>query len=177
MPNARKVIKVLEECDADFLDQEMKKIEEAVMPIMDRVYNLTPERPLYNWGKWRESRQRQKNLNWSYRRALTGLQVRKSGKRTIRGGTKSDAIALINMNPQAAIYEIAGMAASSENDVNPGRSECFRRTMNTFHGHGPRLLVKVWREEKGVTKVAKAVRKAIEAMERRANEIMRKDAG
>jgi hypothetical protein len=174
MPNIKKVLKVLQQNDAEFLGEQMKLIEEAVEPVMQRVYDTTPDQPLLNWGKWREASDRGKQLKWNYRAALFGLQLKSAGGGR-RLGNNSAGIVLMNSDPRAAIFEIAGMGNGSRNKLNPGRSRGFRETLNQYHGAGPRLLVKAWREEKGITRAAKATYQAIEAMERRANEILSKD--
>ena len=104
--------------------------KQATQPIVDKTKARVPARPMSGWGEWSE------RLDWDSNRVKRGLKSQVSI-------TKRRAILRLRSGDAAgAVYENAG----SKSPLSP----FVRGLVTSARGEQPRLLVKTWKEEKGI---------------------------
>ena len=134
--------------------------------IAETTKRKTPGNALSGWGSW--SRRGAKNAdgstNFADVGALTFDQAAiTKGIKVLRGGKRMN-VRLVNRAASGAAFEMVG-------SKNP--STQFARAVAGRWGPAPRLLVRTWREEKGITKTASAVGREM----RKAEDILRRVGG
>jgi hypothetical protein len=153
------------------IDPEMKKnlnkeMVRSVRPIIAKVKGNVPNRPARNWGGWIESRESGRDLSWDPSVVKRGIRTSTANSRTNSSGVRSQ-FRLLNKSIAGAIYEKAGLGSGN----GTVQSQYFVRNLSMY-GKPPRLLVKTWREEKGYTVVAKAMRGVVDQAEQRVKAAM-----
>jgi len=153
------------------IDPELKKnlnreMVASVRPIVTKTKNRVVNRPARNWGRWIESG-RNRDLSWDpavVKRGIGTSTANARAKAGVRGQFR-----LMNKSAAGAIFENAG-AAGGNGSV---QSHYFLKNLALRGGQTPRLLVRTWREEKGYTVVALAMRGVVEQAEQRVKAAMR----
>lgn len=115
--------------------------------IATKTRRRAPVQALSGWG------------TWGGRLDYDVGQVR-GGIKALSGGAKLN-LRLINKSAQGVIFERAGEGTPSSP---------LALSLTKMYGEPPRLLVKTWREEKGITKAASAIGRAKRFAEARVEE-------
>jgi hypothetical protein len=130
--------------------------KEAATPVLKVAKERVPAKPLSGWGGWGG------RLDYDQEKVRRGLRSQVSVTRTRAN------LRLVNSSPAGAIWETAGskmeMKGTRPDRVNQSRA------FNTFangQSAAPRLLVRTWKQEKGIRQTYTAVGKLIAAAERR----------
>jgi hypothetical protein len=89
------------------------------------------------------------------------------GDLDLAGGQRMN-MRLVNKSPAGAVYETAGQ----KGNYSTPQGAVLVRNMDRF-GIAPRGLVKTWRDQKGVTRFAGAIRRATVIAEDKVNEVVR----
>jgi hypothetical protein len=140
--------------ELDRFDPEARKaiaagITKVPKEVAAKTRGKVKDPALRNWGGWSRSGGKNKSGGTSYA-DVGALRWDKgavrSGIRSLSGGKRMN-VTLVNKSAAGAVFEMAG-------SDNPNRP--FNRAMNRY-GPAPRLLVKTWREEKGIKRTASAV--------------------
>jgi hypothetical protein len=153
------------------IDPELKKnlnreMVKSVRPIITKTKNRVVKNPARNWGKWTDA-STGRNLSWDFeavKRGITTSTANARAKSGVRGQFR-----LMNKSPAGAIFENAG-AAGGNGTI---QSHYFLKNIALHGGKPPRLLVQTWREEKGYTVVALAMRGVVDQAEQRVKAAMR----
>ena len=116
--------------------------------IFDLTKRRTPLQPLTNWGGWGE------RLDWDAARARRQMSAR------VSAGARRASLRLVSKNPAAALFENAGR-------IQPNSP--FNRTIRSKFGAEPRLLLRTWKDEKGIRRVYTAVGRLVEMATERVN--------
>jgi len=153
------------------IDPELKKnlnreMVKSVRPIITKTKNRVVTRPARNWGKWTES-DTGRDLSWNAGTVKKGIGTSTANARAISG--VRGQFRLMNKSAAGAIFENAG-ARGGNGSV---QSRFFLRNIALHGGKPPRLLVQTWREEKGYTVVALAMRGVVTKAEQRVEAAMR----
>lgn len=162
--NLDKTLNALRVIDPEMKKNLNKEMVKSVRPIVTKTKNLVPARPARNWGGWSN---RGRDLGWNPAVVKRGIATSTANARAAGGGVRSQ-FRLLNKSPAGAIYETAG----SRGGNGTLQSKFFLRNLE-LGGKPPRLLVKTWREEKGYTVVAGAMRGVVGQAEARVNQAMR----
>ena len=134
--------------------------------IADKTRRRAPGRALTNWGSWsrRGGKRDDGSTNFSDVGALTFDQAAiAKGIKVLHGGKRMN-VRLVNRAPSGAAFEMVG-------SKRPGTQ--FNSAVASKWGPAPRLLVRTWREEKGITKTASAIGREM----RKAEDILRRAGG
>jgi hypothetical protein len=136
----------------------------SVKPILDKVKARVPIRPATNWGGWqrRGDSGSGADLSWDQAKVRRGITTSTANARMV-GGVRGQ-FRLLNKSAAGAVFEMAG----SKGGNGSRSSSAFIRNSEKF-GVAPRLLVRTWKEEKGYTVVAKAMRSVVRQAEARVN--------
>lgn len=118
----------------------------AASPVLDTAKRRVPASGLSGWGGWGS------RLDYDQTKVSRGLRSQVSVTRT------RASMRLVNSNAAGAVFETAGSRS-------PGTQ--FNRALIAKHGEAPRLLVKTWKQEKGIKLTYTAVGKLIADAERR----------
>lgn len=154
--------------ELDRFDPEARKaIAKGVTQVPKEIAATTRGRvvgqALTNWGGWSRGGARRKSggTNYSNVGALRydAADIQK-GIRALGGGKRMN-VRLVNRAASGAVFEMAG----SKTPNAP-----FNRAMNRY-GPAPRLLVKTWREEKGIKRTASAVGREMRKAEDRLRQV------
>ena len=153
------------------IDPELKKnlnreMVKSVRPIITKTKNRVVDRPARNWGRWIEAG-RNRNLSWDAAVVKQGISTSTANARA-KSGVRAQ-FRLMNKSPAGAIFENAG-AAGGNGTI---QSHFFLKNIALHGGKPPRLLVQTWREEKGYTVVALAMRGVVDQAEQRVKAAMR----
>jgi hypothetical protein len=128
-----------------------KGFKQATTPILDKAKAQVPGRPLSRWGRWNG------RLDFNQAEVQKGLRAQVSV-------TKRRAnLRLINASAPGAVFETAGNK-NDQKRTHPkyhSQSRAFNRQIIDQYGEGPRLLVKTWKQEKGIRTTFVAVKKLI----------------
>ena len=164
--NLDKTLNALRVIDPEMKKNLNKEMVKSVSPILKKARAAVPARPARNWGGWVEAG-RGRDLSWDQKVVRRGLTTSTANVRSHLGGVRSQ-FRLLNKSVAGAIYETAG----SQGGSGTLQSRYFLRKLD-MNGRPPRLLVKTWREEKGYTVVAGAMRGVVERAEARVNQALR----
>ena len=125
--------------------------KDAAEPITSKAKTLADKQPLTNWGKWSG------RLDYEPAKAARGITT------SVTASSRAARLRIVSKNPAAAVYENAG--SRSNNQVT--------RALTAKRGKAPRLLVRTWKQEKGIKRMYVAVGRLIAAAERRVQAAMR----
>jgi len=165
--NLDKTLNALRVIDPEMKKNLNKEMVRAVQPIIAKTRARVPNRPARNYGGWIESRESRRDLGWDPAVVKRGITTSTANARAGAGGIRSQ-FRLLNKSIPGAIYERAGMGGGN----GTLQSRYFIKNMD-LGGSPPRLLVRTWRQEKGYTLVAGAMRSVVERAEARVNAAMR----
>ena len=164
-----KTLRALKVIDPEAMKALRKGFREVANPILDKTKRHTPMRPLSGYGDWSESRGRGRNLDWDPGKVRTGMRAQ------VQVTRRQGRMRLVSNNPAAAIFENAG-SKNDQAQTNPryvNQSRAFNRGINARFGEAPRLLVRTWKQEKGIKQTYTAVGKLIADATERVNRAMR----
>jgi hypothetical protein len=164
--NLDKTLNALRVIDPEMKKNLNKEMVKSVRPIITKTKGRVPSRPARNWGKWTEA-DRGRDLGWDPAVVKRGITTSTANARAGAGGVRAQ-FRLLNKSPVGAVYETAGAGGGN----GTLQSRYFLRNLE-LQGKPPRLLVRTWREEKGYTVVAKAMRGVVERAEDRVNQALR----
>jgi hypothetical protein len=142
--------------------------KDAATPILNKAKSNVPARPLSGWGGWINDKDG-RDLSWDSSKVQRGLRSKVSVSK------KRAGLQLVNASPAGAIWEMAG-SKDAQRNVRTSRvnqSKAFNRLANG-RSDPPRLLVKTWKEEKGIKQTYVAVTKLIGDAESRVQKAMAK---
>lgn len=117
-----------------------KGFRDAAEPILGKAKKLVDGPPMSGWGKWGG------RLDFEPQKVRSGIRTQISAR---KGGAN---LRLVNANAAGAVYETAGSRSVSSN---------FNLVLRHRFGPAPRLLVRTWKEEKGIRTTYTAVGKLI----------------
>lgn len=150
-----KTLRALKIIDPEANKALRQGFRKATQDIVDTARRRVPGRPLGNWGEW-TSWKGGRDLSWSQAKVKSGIT------QSITAGRNRASLRLVNRNAAGAIWETAGskgnMQSTRGDRVNQSRA--FNRLANAS-GAPPRLLVRTWKEEKGIRQTYTAVGKLI----------------
>jgi hypothetical protein len=166
--NLDKTLNALRVIDPEMKKNLNKEMVQSVRPILKKVKARVPTRPARNWGGWIDP-DRGRDLGWDQNVVRRGITTSTANARLgqASGGVRSQ-FRILNKSVAGAIYETAG-ARGGNGSL---QSKFFIRNLE-LQGKAPRLLIHTWREEKGYTVVAKAMRGVVAKAEARVNEALR----
>ena len=140
-------LRALSVIDPEQMKAFRRGFKDATQPIIDKAKRRVPAQPMSGWGTWSG------RLDWDSNRVKRGLKSQVSV-------TKRRAILRLRSNDAAgAVFENAGSKSPSSPFV---RGLVASAGKNGFEAEQPRLLVRTWKEEKGIKSVYKAVDGLIE---------------
>jgi len=144
-------LRALKIIDPEAMKAMRKGFREAAKPIIDKAKDRVPEpSALSNWGRWGG------RLDWDSSKVKRGL------KSQISVTKRYAAFRLVSSNAAGAIYENAGSQSPN--------SRLVQGLDNSGRGPAPRLLVRTWKEEKGIrllhTKVGRLIQDAQDRVQR-----------
>ena len=166
--NLDKTLNALRVIDPEMKKSLNKEMVKSVSPILEQARAAVPLRPARNWGGWVEAG-RGRDLSWDQKVVRRGLTTSTANVRSHLGGVRSQ-FRLLNKSIAGSIYETAGQGRPQT--TNTVQSRTFVRNLE-LGGKPPRLLVRTWREEKGYTVVAGAMRGVVRRAEDRVNQALR----
>jgi hypothetical protein len=152
--------------DADARKAIAAGITKVPKEVADKTRRKTPGRALSGWGQWsrRGAKNEDGSTNFSDVGALTFDQAAiAKGIKVLPGGKRMN-VRLVNRAASGAAFEMVG----SKNPTSQ-----FAKAVAGRWGPAPRLLVRTWREEKGITKTASAIGREM----RKAEDILRRAGG
>ena len=163
------VLKALKTIDPTLRKEARKRIRKVPAEIQKKTKAAVPGRnPMRNWGGWsrRGGIGRDGRTSYADVGALRwDASAVKSGIKLLTGGEKMN-VRLMNQSGPGSVFEMAG----SRNNYSTPQGQVFTTNLRSF-GVAPRLLVKTWRDEKGITRTAsemgKVARFAEEEVKRR----------
>lgn len=128
----------------------------ASEPILKKAKGNVPQRPMSGWGSWGGRK------DWNASKVQSGLRSQVSVTKTRAN------LRLVNANVAGAIFETAG---SKNNQARTPRqyrklSRQFNALLNDRYGKAPRLLVRTWKQEKGIKQMYTKVGELIAQAER-----------
>lgn len=166
--NLDKTLNALRVIDPEMKKNLNKEMVKSVSPILKKARAAVPVRPARNWGGWID-KETKRDLSWNQSVVRKGLTTSTANSRAHLGGIRSQ-FRLLNKSIAGSIYETAGQGRPQR--TNTVQSRTFVRNL-TLSRQTPRLLVHTWREEKGYTVVAGAMRGVVERAEARVNQALR----
>ena len=133
----------------------------AATPILNKTKSNVPGRPLSGWGGWVNDKNG-RDLSWDQSKVKRGLRSKVSVSK------KRAGLQLVNASPQGSIWETAGSKNAQEGvrAFRVNQSRAFNR-LAMGQSAPPRLLVKTWKQEKGIKQTYTAVGKLIADAEKR----------
>jgi hypothetical protein len=164
--NLDKTLNALRVIDPEMKKNLNKEMVKSVRPILKKARAAVPARPARNWGSWTDSKTK-RDLSWDRGVVKRGITTSTANTRAGAGGVRAQ-FRLLNKSAAGAIYETAGAGGGN----GTLQSRYFLRNLE-LQGKPPRLLVRTWREEKGYTVVAGAMRGVVERAEARVNQALR----
>lgn len=147
-----RTLRALRVIDPEAMKAFRSGFKDAATPILDKAKAEVTGPPLSGWGKWGG------RLDFNDRKVRTGIRSQVSVRR------RDANLRLVSSNAAGAVYENAGSR-------NPNSQ--FNRALIDRHGGAPRLLVRTWKQEKGIKQMHLAVGRLIERAEARVQESMR----
>jgi hypothetical protein len=155
-------LQALKIIDPTVRKESLKPISAVGRDIAAKARKAVPNRPARNWGGWQRRGEPgdSSSLGWD-------AAVVKSGIKYLAGGQRMN-MRLVNKSPAGAVYETAGQ----KGNYSTPQGAVLVRNMDRF-GIAPRGLVKTWRDQKGVTRFAGAIRRATVIAEDKVNEVVR----
>lgn len=141
-------LRALQVIDPDAMKAFRRGFREATLPIIEKAKRRVPAKPMSGWGSWDGG-----SRDWDSNRVKRGLKSQVSV-------TKRRAILRLRSNDAAgAIFENAG----SESPTSPFvQGLVASAKKNGFEADQPRLLVRTWKEEKGIKAVHVKVDRLVE---------------
>lgn len=161
-----KTLRALKIIDPEANKALRKGFREATQPIVDKARRQVPARPLSNWGQW-SSWKGGRDLSWDAPKVARGITQQITTAKNRAG------LRLVNRSAAGAIWETAGskMSMQSTRADRVGQSQAFNRLANG-KAAAPRLLVRTWKQEKGIRATYTAVGKLIADAEERVQKAM-----
>jgi len=162
-----KTLRALSVIDPEAMKALRRGFRKASGSIIDKAKRNAPDRPLRNYGRWKAWSDG-RDLSWDANKVRRGMTTQ------VSTGRRNAGLRLLSKNPAAAIWENAGstgeMRTTRADRVSQSRA--FNRLANA-ESEAPRLLVKTWKEEKGVKQTYVAVTQLIRDAEDRVQAAMR----
>jgi hypothetical protein len=171
----------LKTIDPTFRKQAQKRIRKVPTEIATKTKARVPARPMRNWGGWsrRGGVARGGGTDYGSVGALRWDQgAVKSGIKVLTGGQKLN-VRLVNRSGPGAVFEMAGTlnkfamptgkASGPRGNASQPGGQIFNDNLKAF-GVAPRLLVKTWRDEKGIKRTASELGKVAKFAEERVKE-------
>lgn len=139
----------------------------ATDDIIKKARQNVPDRPLTNYGKW-TAWYDGRDLSWNAK------SIRSRMRAQVWSTRRNAALRLVSNNPAGAIWENAGSqgALKTTRADRVTQSQAFNRLANS-QSEPPRLLVKTWKDEKGIRQTYTEVTRLIRDAERRVQAAMR----
>lgn len=163
----------LKTIDPTLRKEAQKRIRKVPMDIAKRTKAEVPtRRPMRNWGSWSRRGGVDKTGRTMYGDvgALTwDASAAKAGIKVLTGGQRLN-VRLVNKSAVGSVFEMAGSRRDFSSPV--GRGQQFANNLNPW-GSAPRLLVKTWRQEKGIKRTASEMGKVARFAEERVKERIR----
>jgi hypothetical protein len=174
-------LQALQIIDPTVRKESLKPISAVGRDIAKKAKARVPQRPARNWGSFAPRpkggdvklgrRPGFKSTGPTYRSELGRLGWNaaevKGGIKYLGGGQRMN-MRLVNKSAPGAVYELAGQ----KRDYTTAQGPVFVRNLDRF-GIAPRGLIKTWRDQKGVTRFAGAIRRATVIAEDKVNEVVR----
>ena len=151
--NLQHTLRALSVIDPEQVKAFRQAFADASRPIIDKTKAIVPEQPMSGWGRWDGAR------DWDQTAVRKGLRTQISLQK------RRASLRLVSMNAAGAIYENAG-SKTPDAPFNRG-------LVRSRQGGPPRLLVKTWKQEKGVRQVYRVLNQQIRAAEERVQKAMR----
>ena len=164
-------LKVIDPVMAKALTNEMK---EPARKIANLAKDEAPSGPLIsNYGSWKRGKD---GFDLGYQRSdvQKGIMVT-TGRKRISGSNvgASAALRIVSKSPIGVLYEKIGERGGNgvawrkaegggKRPVNWPQSRVFVRAITGNYSPAPRLLIRIWRREKGITKSAAAAHRVAE---------------
>lgn len=146
------------------IDPELKKrlnkeMVGAVKPIITKTKTNVPTRPARNYGDWAGV------LDWNPAQVKRGIST-STGSGRSRGGVRGQ-FRLMNKSAAGVVFESMGR--------NGPYSTSGQFLIRNFDARSrpPRLLIRTWKEERGMTKVGGAMKGVVNQIEARVNQATR----
>jgi hypothetical protein len=174
-------LRALKIIDPTVRKESLKPISAVGRDIVKLTKARVPNSPARNWGAW-QPRGRGSSAKLGPRAGFAdnGPTYRsnpgrlgwnasevKAGVRYLGGGERMN-IRLVNRSAAGGVFETAGQ----QGNYSTPQGAVFARNLDRF-GVAPRGLIKTWRNEKGVTRFASAIKKATLIAEAKVNEVVR----
>lgn len=153
-------LQALKIIDPTVRKESLKPISAVGRDIVKKAKARVPQRPARNWGNWSRRGDGSGGLDWDQATVRAGIKY--------LGGGQRMNIRLINKSAPGAVWETAGQKGAYTTTQGP----VLVRNMERL-GVAPRGLVKTWRDEKGVTRFAGAIKQATRIAEDKVNEVVR----
>lgn len=135
-------LRALQVIDPEAMKALRRGFKEAADPIIQKTKRRVPARPMTNWGGWSD------RLDWDSNQVKRGLRTQVSVTK------RYAAFRLVSNSAAGVVYENAGSRS-------PG-SRFTLGLVRSGQGPEPRLLVKTWKEEKGIKAVHTKVGRLVE---------------
>ena len=146
-------LRALQVIDPEAMKALRRGFRQAAEPIIEKTKRRVPARPMTNWGDWGE------RLDWDSNQVKRGLKTQ------ITVAKKYAAFRLVSNSAAGAVYENAGSKSPY--------SKFTLGLVRSGQGPEPRLLVKTWKEEKGIKTIYTQVGRLIEDATNRVAEAVR----
>jgi ribosomal protein L39E len=180
MTGLNETLAALKTIDPLLRKEAQKRIRKVPAEIATKTKGRVPaNRPMRNWGGWsRRGGVNSAGVNYGDVGALRwDAKAVKSGIKVLTGGQKLN-VRLVNKSGPGAVFEMAGtknnFAAPTGKKEGPRGTAAqpggaiFTANLRAF-GVAPRLLVKTWRDEKGITRTASEMGKVARFAEEEVN--------
>jgi hypothetical protein len=164
----------LKTIDPTVRKEAQKRIRKVPTEVAKKTKARVPgNRPMRNWGGW----SRRGGAGMGDVGALTwDAKAVKSGIKVLTGGQKLN-VRLVNKSAPGAVLEMAGTQNNYGQSMLGGKprysvphpaGEVFTNNLKAF-GVAPRLLIKTWRDEKGIKRTASEMGKVARFAEEEVN--------
>lgn len=134
-------------------------LQKVPKEVADKTRRRVPGQALSGWGGWSRTDSGMSGVG-----ALRFDKTDIDRKIKVLSGGKRMNVRLVNQAASGAVFETAGRR-------NPGSQ--FNQALANRWGPAPRLLIRTWREERGVAKTASAVGREM----RKAENLLRRAGG
>ena len=159
--NLKEVVAEVQKFDPAIRKSIASGITKVPKEVAKKTRDAVPGRGLTNWGGWSRRGGQTSGDVGALRFDQSAIR---SGIKSLSGGKRMN-VRLVNRAPSGAAFEMIGSKSPTSQ---------FAQAVAGRHGsQAPRLLVKTWREEKGIKKTAAAVGREM----RRAEDALRRAGG
>jgi hypothetical protein len=150
-----KAIDAMQELEPNYRREARKVLMKTPQAVADKARGEARSQPLSGWGSWRSSKDG-RDLSWSGKSAAGGI-------RAVSGGSKLN-VRLVSKDPAASIFETIGTGkfVGRANPARKAQGQAFVNAINKRYPKQPRLLRRIWKEERGITNFASDLNKVVE---------------